>query len=163
MKWFSLTLVLCVCSASLGFCEEPGSVSQRGDEQQAALNIADLDASMDGKNVTVRITVAKLEGVAQLGKQGQSPTFIVETEPEAQTGNRLTVWIRGDLTNVLHHLQMAFLQENQLKSGTRIEVTGKLTVHTMDAQSFMIDVNRWQDFRILPTIGTDTVTQNISR
>jgi hypothetical protein len=98
---------------------------------------------MGRMDVTVRFSVSRLQGVAQRGEEGQSPTFIIETEPDTQTENRLTVWIKGDLTNVLHRLQMAFLQENQLKAGVKIEATGKLSVHEMNSHDFSLDVDRW--------------------
>ena len=153
MKWIPVTLV-CVYLASLAVCDEPNRNNDpENDHQQRRCRIAELDPTMAGKEVTVRFSVARLQGVAQRGKIGQSPTFIIETEPDAQTENRLTVWIVGDLTNVLHRLQMAFLQENQLKAGVKIEATGTLGVHQMDSHSFSIDVGRWQDFRIIPADG----------
>ena len=89
--------------------------------------------------------------VAQRWEPGQSPTFIIETEPGVGTENRLGVWIEGELTNILHRLLMGFLQENQLRNGTTILATGRLGVHTMDANCFFLEVSKWQNFRILPS------------
>ena len=138
-------------SALVGFADEPLDNKDHDDDRRRVLLIDDLDSTLVGTDVTVRFAVAGLQGVAQRLEPGQSPTFILETAPGIRTENRLSVWIKGELTNVLHHLQMGFLQENQLKEGTTILATGHLGVHTMDANLFLLDVSKWQDFRIVPS------------
>ena len=123
MRCLAFALVLGMSSASLGFGDEPTRSKGRDDDHRHGLLIADLDTTLAGTDVTVRFTVAGLQGVAQRWEPGQSPTFIIETEPGVGTENRLGVWIEGELTNVLHRLLMGFLQENQFKKGTTILAT----------------------------------------
>lgn len=148
MKFHLAGWVLCLCCVALATGDEPDVNDGRGVEQ--GLRIADLSPALAGQELTVRFTVAGLQGVAQRGQPGQSPTFIIETKPETDTANRLVVWIEGELSDVLHRLQLAFLQQHALKSGAMIEATGRLRVYTRDGHSFSMDVDRWQDFRILP-------------
>ena len=69
-----------------------------------------LNPKMDGKSVTVRFTVSGLYGISQLSVPGQSPSFGIHTDEK-----RLTVWIEGELANVLDRFQMRYLQSNQLQ------------------------------------------------
>ena len=143
---FGLVALLCVCLMSVSNAVEP----QHGDAVQP-ISIADLDPKLDGKEATVKFTVTKLEGVAQLRVGGQAPTFVIETDFGKQE-NRLSVWIEGELANVLDRLEMSFLQENQLKAGTTIVAKGMLRVHTMDSQLYLLSITKWQNFRILPSL-----------
>jgi primosomal replication protein N len=112
--------------------------------------IADLQPKLDGKEVTIKFTVAALDGIAQLTKEGQALSFLIETESGTQE-NRLSVWVEGELANVLENLQMSYLQENQLKVGTTIVATGVIRVHTMDSHLYFLSVTKWKNFRILPS------------
>ena len=63
---------------------------------------------------------------------------------------RLSVWVVGELATVLDRLQMSFLQDNQPRKGTVIQATGKLGVHTMDSDLFLVEIDKWQNFKVLP-------------
>lgn len=151
MRYLAFALLLGMSSDAIGFDDEPVIKKGRDDDGRKGLLIADLDATLDGRDVTVRFTVAELQGVAQRYEPGQSPTFVIKTKPETGTKGRLRVWVAGELTNVLHRLQMGFLQENQLETGTTILAKGRLAVHVKDPTYFTLEVNRWQTFRILPS------------
>lgn len=114
------------------------------------LVIGDLEPKLDGEEVTIRFTITGLDGIAQRAKEGQAPSFAIETDSGKQK-NELSVWIEGELANVLDRLQMCAFQENQLKAGTAIIATGKLTVHKTSPNQYLFKVNKWQGFRILPT------------
>ena len=113
------------------------------------LLVVDLDPKLDGKEITVKFTVTGLDGISQLTKAGQAPTFAITSE-SAKQKNKLSVWVGGELANVLDRLQMSAFQDNRLKAGTVICATGKLTVHESIPNLYFLDVNKWQDFRILP-------------
>lgn len=113
------------------------------------LLIADLEPTLDGKEVTVKFTVTALEGISQLATEGQAPTFAIETEKGEQK-NELSVWIEGELANVLNQLQLAAFQDNALKAGTVIVASGKLSKHKSIPNLYFLNVSKWQDFRILP-------------
>lgn len=110
--------------------------------------IGDLQPKLDGKEVTIRFTITAVGGIAQLTKEGQAPSFAIKTD-SGKHENRLSVWIEGELANVLDRLQMSFLQENQLKVGTTIVATGVVHVHTMDSHLYFFSVTKWTNFRIL--------------
>lgn len=112
------------------------------------LLVGDLEPKFDGKEVTVKFTISGLDGIAQLTKEGQAPSFAIETDSEKQK-NMLSVWIGGELANVLDRLQMCAFQDNALKAGTVICATGKLSIHKSIPNQFFLDVNKWQGFRVL--------------
>ena len=120
----------------------------RVDRPQSSLAIADIDANMEGKAITVEFTVADTYGIAQLLRPGQAPSFGIKVESEHDT-KRLTVWVVGELATVLERLQMSYLQANQLKKGTVIVATGTLKVHRDDRQSYSLHIDKWQKFRIV--------------
>lgn len=114
------------------------------------LVIGDLEPTLDGEDVTVKFTITELVGIAQRAKAGQAPTFAIETASGDQK-NKLSVWIEGDLANVLDRLQMSAFQENALKANTEVIATGSLTAHKTIASHYLLTVNKWQNFRILPS------------
>jgi hypothetical protein len=120
------------------------------EDEQTPLLLNELAPELDGDEVTVKFTVAGLDGVAQLSIPGQAPSFAIETEKGKQN-NQLSVWIEGELANVLDRLEMSAFQENSLKTGTVIVATGKLTAHRSNPDLYFLKINRWQDFRILPS------------
>ncbi len=115
-----------------------------------AISIEELDSKHDGKEVTIKFTVARLQGVAQRQVDGQAPSFVIETDFGAQD-NQLSVWIEGELANVLERLDMGFGQQHELRKGTTIVATGLVSIQAMDAHQFLISITRWQNFRILPS------------
>lgn len=119
------------------------------EEVQQPLVIGDLEPKLDGREVTIKFTIKGLDGIAQLTKEGQAPSFAIETDRSKQN-NMLSVWIEGELANVLDRLQMSAFQENALKAETVIIATGKLTVHKTIPNQYFLNVNQWQRFRILP-------------
>lgn len=120
----------------------------QGDVAQPLL-VGDLDPNLDGKEVSIKFTITRLDGIAQLTKEGQAPSFAIETDSGKQK-NVLDVWIEGELANVLDRLQMCAFQDNPLKAGTAISATGKLTVHKTIPNQYLFRVANWQSFRILP-------------
>ena len=109
--------------------------------------VADLHPKLYGKEVTVTFTIIGLGGISQRFVEGQGQSFIIKTESGK---NRLSVWIEGELANVLDHLQMSFTQENQLKVGTTIVATGFVT--SIPPGSYSLSVKEWGNFRILPSM-----------
>lgn len=138
-------LVFC----SLGMSGQTAAQKQELQESPQTLLIADLEPKLDGQDVTIQFTVTGLEGIAQLAKEGQAPTFAIETEKGKQK-NELSVWIEGELANVLNRLQLAAFQDNALKAGTVIVASGKLSKHKSIPNLYFLNVSKWQDFRILP-------------
>jgi hypothetical protein len=113
------------------------------------LMIGDLKPARDGEEVTVKFTIKALGGIAQRARVGQAPSFVIETVSGSQE-NKLSVWIEGELANVLDRLQLGAFQENALKADTVAIATGKLTVHKTIANQYFLNANKWQGFRILP-------------
>ena len=121
------------------------------------LATSELSPTLDGSKVTVQFTVTGLDGVAQFSKPGQASTFVIEARTEDDTTS-LTVWIEGELANVLDRLQMSYLQLNQIRKGTRIVATGKLDVsqdRTRGKSHYTLTVNKWRNFRIVDPDSAD--------
>ena len=112
------------------------------------LLVGDLEPRYDGKEVTIKFTVTRLDGISQLAKEGQAPSFAIETDSGNQK-NKLSVWIGGELANVLDRLQMSAFQDNALKAGTTISATGKLSVHKSIPNQYFLKVDKWEGFQIL--------------
>ena len=142
----SLVIALLVC-VSLG-CSKGTVVPPRQGDGPRPMRVDDLDPDLDGEELTVRFTVAKLDGVSQLLKEGQGPTFVIEAAP-GERGDRLTVWVEGELATVLDRLRMSFGQENEPKAGTTIVATGVLCF--FEPHRYTLSVTRWQNFRVLPS------------
>jgi len=77
----------------------------------APISIATLDPMLDQREVTVKFSVSDLGGVAQLSVPGQAPTFVIEATSEHNSKD-LTVWIEGELANVLDRLQLSLCGSN---------------------------------------------------
>jgi hypothetical protein len=133
----------------LGMSSSSADQSLQEDVPQP-LVIGDLEPKLDGEEVTIKFTITALDGIAQLHTEGQAPSFAIETARGNQE-NKLSVWIGGELANVLDRLQMSAFQENALKAETVIIATGKLTIHKTIANQYFLNVDKWQGFRILPT------------
>ena len=120
----------------------------------APISIATLDPMLDQREVTVKFSVSDLGGVAQLSVPGQAPTFVIEATSEHNSKD-LTVWIEGELANVLDRLQLSLCGFNQLKKGTIIVATGSLTfsLGAGDCERdewYTLQVEKWQKFRVVP-------------
>ena len=117
------------------------------------IEIAKLDPMLDHKEITVRFTVSELGGVAQLSMPGKPPTFVIE----ALSGHErkdLTVWIEGELADVLDRLQLSFSGSNPMAKGTIIVATGLLTFSAGEGERkghewYTLHVEKWQKFRIV--------------
>lgn len=68
--------------------------------------IGDLEPKLDGKEITVKFSITGVDGIAQRVKEGQAPSFAIETE-SGKHKNQLSVWIEGELANVLDRMQMS--------------------------------------------------------
>lgn len=126
---------------------------------KSPIAIAKLDPKLDGKEVTVRLTVSELGGVAQLSIPGVAPIFVIEATSEHK-GRDLTVWIEGDLAEVLERLQLSFYGSNPISKGTIIVATGALTFspgtdNRKGHEWYTLKVDKWQNFRIVPTNRKD--------
>jgi hypothetical protein len=132
----------------LGMSSSSADPSLQEDDPQP-LVIADLQPMLDGEEVTIKFTITELVGIAQRAKEGQAPSFAIETAMGNQK-NKLSVWIEGELANVLDRLQMSAFQENALKPETVVIARGKLTVHQSIVNHYFLHVDKWQGFRILP-------------
>lgn len=117
------------------------------------ITIAKLDPKLDHKEVTIRFAVKELGGVAQLSVPGKAPTFVIEAISEHERKD-LTVWIEGELADVLDRLQLSFCGSNQLKKGTIIVATGSLAFSPGAGKRkghewYTLKVEKWQNFRIV--------------
>ena len=115
--------------------------------------VAKLDPKLDHKDVTIKFAVSELGGVAQLSIPGKAPVFVIEATSEHK-GKDLTVWIEGELADVLDRLQLSFCGSNQLKKGTIIVATGSLAFspgagNRNGHEWYTLKVEKWQNFRIL--------------
>ena len=115
--------------------------------------IVKLDPMLDHKEVTIQFSVSELRGVAQLSIPGKALTFVIEATSEHE-GKDLTVWIEGELANVLERLQLSYFGSNPLKKGTIIVATGTLTFlpgvgKRKGHESYTLEVEKWQNFRIV--------------
>ena len=140
---------------AIGFLAGMNEVASQGPSQSATkeplpITIGELDPKMDEKEVTVKFTVAGLDGVSQRILPGQAPTFIIDTKSE-RDNKRLTVWIEGELANVMDRMQMSFRQSNQLKIDTMIVATGTLQIHIdrKNGELYLLTVKEWKKFRIV--------------
>ncbi|MBL8817830.1 MAG: hypothetical protein JNL58_17525 [Planctomyces sp.] len=142
--------VILLCSLSI-FADD--SDCPPSSEDPPALAIAKLDPKLDRKEVTIRFSVSELGGVAQISIPGKAPTFVIEATSEHKRKD-LTVWIEGELADVLDRLQLSYGGSNQLKKGTTIVATGSLTFSpgAGDREGhewYALHVEKWQNFRIV--------------
>ncbi len=139
------------------------SCSQNGEKSLAAskstpIEIAQLDPKLDRQPVTVQFAVSSLEGVAQLSIEGQAPTFIIQATSD-HSKKDLSVWIEGELADVLDRLQLSYGSSNAVKKGTVIIATGPLsfapgTGARQGHEWYSLKVAKWQNFRIVaPTLN----------
>ena len=115
--------------------------------------IAKLHPELAHKEVTIKFTVSELGGVAQLSIPGKAPTFVIEATSEHERKD-LTVWIEGELADVLDRLQLSFCGSNQLTKGTIIVATGSLAFfpgagNRKGHEWYTLKVEKWQNFRIV--------------
>lgn len=145
LLWVVVTFLSCLSIASE---RDPTPVES---PDTRPVGIADLVPTMDRREVSIRFTVDELSGVAGRFKPGQAPSFVIYTKRE-HDATTLSVWVEGELANVLDRLQMSCYQSNQFKKGTVIEATGVVRIHndTSSGELYTIYVDKWQKFRILP-------------
>jgi len=137
---------------SLSVCADE-SVHLPSAPAPSPITIAKLDPKLDHEEVTIKFSVSELGGVSQLSIPGKAPAFIIEATPEHK-GKDLTVWIEGELADVLDRLQLSFYGSNQLKKGTIIVATGSLAFSPGAGERkghewYTLNVAKWQNFRIL--------------
>jgi len=137
---------------SLSICADDSDRPPRA-PAPSAIAIAKLDPKLDHKEVTIKFTVSELGGVAQLSIPGTAPTFVIEAKSEHERKD-LTVWIEGELADVLDRLQLSFYGSNQLKKGTVIVATGSLAFspgvgNRKGHEWYTLKVEKWQNFRIV--------------
>ncbi len=118
------------------------------------LSVPELDPMLDHKEVTIKFEVRELGGVSQLSIPGKAPTFLIEAISEHDNKD-LTVWIEGELANVLDRLQLSFYGSDQIKKGTVIVATGSLSFspgagNYKGHEWYALNVEKWQNFRIMP-------------
>ena len=65
-----------------------------------------LDPKLNETKVTIQFAVSELGGVAQKSIPGKAPTFVIEAKSEHEKKD-LTVWIEGELAEVLDRLQLS--------------------------------------------------------
>lgn len=155
MKHLWLYLVAGVLASASGIADDKPDPAAT--KVHPPLATSELSPTLDGSKVTVQFTVTGLDGVAQFSKPGQAATFVIEARTEDDTTS-LTVWIEGELANVLDRLQMSYLQLNQIRKGTRIVATGKLDVsqdRTRGKSHYTLTVNKWRNFRIVDPDSAD--------
>lgn len=118
------------------------------------LTIPELDPRFDDQEVTLTFSVAGTQGVAQRGIPGKPLAFIIEPRSEDDV-KTLTVWVSGDLADVMERLQMGLFSPN-LKKGTRIQATGTIRYSppTDNDQGnkkrfYEFRIDDWKKFRIL--------------
>ncbi len=141
---------------SLSACTDGGDLPPSASEA-SPIAISQLNQNLDHKEVTIKFTVSKLGGVAQLDIPGKAPTFIIEATSEHESKD-LEVWIQGELADVLDRLQLSFGSSNQLKKGTIIVATGSLTFlpgagDRKGHEWYSLEVEKWQNFRIVAPKG----------
>jgi hypothetical protein len=117
------------------------------------IEIAKLDPMLDHKEITIRFSVSELGGVAQLSRPGKAPTFVIEASSGHERKD-LTVWIEGELADVMDRLQLSYSGSNPLTKGTIIVATGLLTYSAGAGERkghewYTLHVEKWQNFRIV--------------
>lgn len=132
-------------------CADNGDCSP-GVPDRTPIEIAKLEPTLDHKEVTIEFSVSELGGVSQLSIPGKAPTFVIEAMSEHE-GKDLTVWIEGELADVLDRLQLSYLGSNPMKKGTVIVATGTLTFFPGAGERkghewYTLQVEKWQNFRI---------------
>ena len=133
-------------SALAALCASPALADDKSQTEEAApIEVGKLSGTLDSKKVTVQFSIAKVFAIAQRENPGQAFTFGVSAVP--QRNKHLDVWIKGELANVFDRFQMGVFQENELASGTKVRVTGKLQA---DGNHFHIDADQLKDFRVMP-------------
>lgn len=154
MKYMLVCVAISLFGSLHGFAGE--TQEESGTPERSALVIGDLNPTLDGKRVTVRFTVAQLEPVTQRHVPGQAPTFIIEPKSEHDKKS-LSVWIEGQLANVLDRLQMSVFQSNPIAQGTTIIASGELRIHRdkKDGELYLLYVKKWKAFRIVPPDKTE--------
>lgn len=114
------------------------------------ISINDLEPKLDGNEVAIKFTITGVDGITQRVNEEQAPSFVIEAD-SGKHKNRLSVWVEGELANVLDRLQMSAFQENQLKVGTTVVAAGQVRVDKLDSHVYLLSVTKWKNFRILPS------------
>lgn len=127
---------------------------QRVDAKPPPISISELSPLLDQKEVTIKFSVSELGGVSQLSIPEQAPTFLIEATSE-NPAKDLTVWVEGELANVLDRLEMSFGGSYPLKKGTVLETTGTLTFSPgkgdrIGHEWYALHIDKWQKFRVVP-------------
>ncbi len=157
MKWSSVVYAVVLFASALLSCSWNGEKPLTAPKSHP-IEIAKLDPKLDRQEVTVQVAVSSLEGVAQLSIEGQAPTFIIQATSDHPKKD-LSVWIEGELANVLDRLQLSYGSSNPIKKGTVIVATGTLsfapgTGTRQGHEWYSLNVAKWQNFRIVaPTLG----------
>lgn len=149
----SLTFFLCVAFFGGLTVWVDDSVCLSNAPDPTPIQVAKLDRMQDRKEVTIQFSVSELGGVSQISIPGKAPTFVIEAASEHKAKD-LTVWIEGELAEVLDRLQLSYFGSNPLKKGTIIIATGTLTFSPGVGKSkghewYTLQVEKWQNFRIV--------------
>lgn len=117
------------------------------------ISIAELEPQLHQREVTIKFTVSKLEGVSQLAIPGKAPTFIIEAESDDEKKD-LSLWIEGELADVLDRLQLSNSGTDPIQKGTIIVATGSLEFSPgagdrVGHEWYSLTVEKWQNFRIV--------------
>lgn len=143
-------VIVLICSCFLGAEEK---VRTPVAPSPPPMEVAKLHPKLDKKEVTIRFVVSELGGVSQLASPGKAPSFVIEAVSEDDSKD-LTVWIEGELADVLNRLRLSAYQPNAMKKGTVIVATGLLTFlpgagERQGHEWYSLQVEKWQNFRIV--------------
>ncbi len=116
------------------------------------IEIAKLDPKLDRQEVTVQVAVS-IWKVLHSFPSKKAPNFIIQATSDHPKKD-LSVWIEGELANVLDRLQLSYGSSNPIKKGTVIVATGTLsfapgTGTRQGHEWYSLNVAKWQNFRIV--------------
>jgi hypothetical protein len=148
-------LIMCmgfVLLSSLASCSGDDDRAQNA-QDPLPIDVTKLDPKLDHQEVTIKFSVSKLGGIAQLYIPGKAPTFVIEANSDHKSKD-LRVWVEGEFADVLDRLQLSHYGSNPIDKGTLIVATGLLTYSPgvgdrMGHEWYDLNVDKWQNFRIV--------------
>lgn len=91
----------------LSICADDSDRPPTSAPARSPIAVEDLDPKLDHNEVSIKFAISELGGVAQLSIPGKAPTFVIEAISKHEKKD-LTVWIEGELADVLDRLQLSF-------------------------------------------------------
>jgi hypothetical protein len=145
-KQFAIFRVIPVLVAAVVAASDPATNEKQSDE----MRMSEFTPEHNGREVTISFEVAYTQSVAGL-RDGEFPTLVLHYVRKSKS-ERVVIYARGDLADVLHRL--SYSGKDDLK-GRTITASGKVDAHEVIGEDgnklplYELTLRDWKKFRIL--------------